>query len=366
MQPREVTLESSKTLGNSGIETINLDLDDVISELYLKFEANNGATSNKNNPISHNITKIEVVDGSDVLFSMSGLLARSLFAHTNRQLAGEYITGMQADTPIDVIPLRFGRYLYDPDYAFNPKAFRNPQLKISWNLETVRAISATGFATGTLKETVIARVNEQAPSPRGFLMAKDVYDWTTAGSGDERVDLPTDYPYRLLMVRGYLAGTDMRSIISNLKLSANGDKYIPFDLPSDDFCSMQYNTLGELRSILWDILFDVTATETWMGWSVGGSITPQNALYIVATSYFWKGEVYPVITKHDGSRGDSIPAVIVYHGTGLENCFVYPFGRLDVPDEWLNAPGFSALKLYLTQGAASAVASVVVQQARNY
>jgi hypothetical protein len=366
MQPRDVVYESSKSLANSGIETINLDVKDPITELYLKFGATNGATANKNNPISHNITKIEIVDGSDVLFSMSGLLARSLFAHTEGKIPGEYITGMQADTPVEVIPIRFGRYLYDQEYAFNPVAFRNPQLKIHWNLATVRAISADGFATGTLTETVIVKVMEQAAAPRAFLMSKNIYDFTSAASGDEKVEMPTDYPYRLLMVRAYEAATDLRSTLTNLKLSLNSDKYIPFDLSSSDFLNLQAGALPELKNILWEILLDVTPTETWIGLSRGGSITPQNALYFIGTSYFWKSEVYPVITKHDGTRGEGIPGVIVDNGTAYENCFVYPFGRLGVEQEWFAVSPNDSLKLYLTQGDADAACSVVVQQARPY
>jgi hypothetical protein len=273
---------------------------------------------------------------------------------------------MQGDSPIEVIPLRFGTRLYDPLRALNPVNFLNPQLKITWNLANIRAVAATGFSSGSLKYSLIARIMEQAPAPTSFLMSKEVDYWTSAGSGDHRTDLPVDYPYRLLMVRAYERAVDFRSSISNLKLSVDSDKYIPFNLESGDFCNLMLNSLGELNQVYWNILLDVTARETWMGHSLGCVIMPQNAGYIVAASYDWKSTILPVITKHDGTRGEGIPACLFSRGTALENCYVYPFGRLDEPSEWFVSPSSGSLRLFSSMGDADADCRVVVQQDRSY
>ena len=78
MKYREIYLEKDKTLADSGSQTIEVSVVDPISELFVKLYATNGATSNKGSPIARCISKIEVFDGADKLFSMDGRLAHAL------------------------------------------------------------------------------------------------------------------------------------------------------------------------------------------------------------------------------------------------------------------------------------------------
>src|SRR4030067_1094976 len=75
---RDVFIEDDKTLGDSGTETIDLAVVDPLSELLIKVKNKNGASGNKNNPIMRNITKIEIVDGANVIYSLSGPMAQSM------------------------------------------------------------------------------------------------------------------------------------------------------------------------------------------------------------------------------------------------------------------------------------------------
>jgi hypothetical protein len=197
MLVRRSYLENRLTLANSGTRTMDLNYTDPISHIMLTFRATNGATSNKENPVIHNITKIEVVDGGDVITSIRGEVLRGLVAH----LQGHTPLGNDSEAAnegqMSSVKVPFGRYDLDTDYAFNPTAFRNPQLKVTWDLAHIRAIGATAYVTGTLDITAVAVLMEDVSPPTGVLTAKEIYDFTSAASGDERVDMPTDYPWQV-------------------------------------------------------------------------------------------------------------------------------------------------------------------------
>ena len=206
-------------------EIIDIDVIDPISQLLLTLETDNvdsglGSTAH---PI-RGISKIELVDGSDVLWSLNGPEAQGLSFYERLKEAYSlmiYMTGMNSEI---VIPINFGRHLFDPEYAFNPTKFTNPQLKITVD------VGAGGCKSTSLYLTVIAQLfDEKAVSPLGFLSAKEVKDYTLADSAHEYTDLPTDRPYRFLFLRPQRYGTGPEDQIDTVKISEEVDKRIPLN-----------------------------------------------------------------------------------------------------------------------------------------
>ena len=105
---RDVFLEKEKTLADSGTETIELAVVDPISEIQIRVKNKNGATSNKNNPISRNVTKIEIVDGSNVIYSMSGMLAQALSYYQRGVVPSMQRQGGPSENQEDLYIVRFG------------------------------------------------------------------------------------------------------------------------------------------------------------------------------------------------------------------------------------------------------------------
>lgn len=364
---REVYLENAKTLGDSGTHTIDISPVDPISELAVKFYADNGATSNKDAPIPLVVTKIEVVDGSDVIFTMSGAQAQALSYYQGGKLSMLGIREAGAYTQHAEPVLRFGRWLWDPLYALVPQAFRNLQLKVTWNLAAVRAVGATGFTTGTAKLTVVARVMEGLETPPiGYLMHKEHYSFTTGASGEERIALPTDHPYVALMYRAYEAGINMSTSISNVKLNIDFDKYIPFDYAANDvrnriasqydFCRIHNLGVGD----------DAEAHEAWLADAFSLQAMPNASAVILGLSSFDAGRYTFNQKDHANAAANAVVRFVEAWGIGPFNCFMIPFGDIEDPTSWLQAPTFGDIKFIMTQGNAGAAASVVLSQARAY
>ena len=364
---RDVYLEQGKTLSDSGTHTIDISPIDPISQLMINIWASNGATSNKDAPIPRIITKIEIIDGADVLFSMDGRLAHALYY---------YMTGIRPQIAIREegglsqscnIPILFGRWLWDPVYALEPSRFRNLQLKISWNLATVRAVGATGFLTGGAQLSVIAKVMEglEAP-PAGYMMSKNHYSFTTGASGDERIALPTDYPYALMMLRVWESGVNMTNSISNVKLNIDFDKYLPIDMELGDLINRVEDAYGTMYL---PILFEGDSSENHQLW-VGDASSIQ-AIVVEADRYatlllFTGGRYQLGIYNNAGVAQLAQTVNVDIWGVCPWNCVAIPFGLISDPATYLMAPEHGDIKAILTQGNAGAEADLVLTQLRGY
>jgi len=366
MRPREFLFQNDYVMADSGTLITNLDVTDPISQILLTIRGTNGATYNKASPLSHCISKIELVDGSDVLWSLSGLLAKGFWSNLNRSAIHQKLTEIGGDTPYETIPINFGRYLYDPSYALNPVAFVNPQLKITWDLATVNAVGATGFVSGSGRLTIHARLMEQATAPVGFLSTKNIYEFTSAASGDEIVDMNVDRPYRVLAVRAYEAGTALASSLTNLKLSLGGDKYIPFDLSTAKFYRMMASLLGlyDFGQLL--CASDSAASQTWIAFFDSLKLTARSTDNIVGADAPNASQVTPYIVNGAGTAQSNVGVWCDIIGQCCENMLVYPFGLLNDPDTWLDAATERMMKLYLSQGNAGATVDILTQQVRKY
>ena len=367
MLTRNFYLEHLLAPGNSGVKTIPLNFTDPISHIDFEFRATNGATSNKENPLLHQVTKIEVVDGGDVITSIRGEVLRGLVSHINGHCPGEYQTEVGGGGSVEAVTLPFGRYRWDTQYALNPAAFRNLQLKISWDLAHGGAIAATKYATGSFKMTVLAGLMEDVSPPVGVLTAKEVYDFVAASSGDEKIELPTDYPYRTLLVRAYENGVDMRATLTNIKLSCDGAKFVAFDDTTADILQAMIDYYGVLHNTRECRFDNNAAVATYMGYGLGGHVTPlAGDIPLIGVNYFWKSDAFMYASDDAGTAITDCDAMITVLGTAYENCYVIPFGRKNEPETWFPASRFKNIDLFLTQKEADGEVQVALQEVRPY
>lgn len=224
MKYRLSTLHPSQSYAANKTEVIDVNVADPISSIVIGLTVGNTASAA---PTAHALaclTKIELVDGSDVLFSLNGFEADALDWYCNgvqRSNWNAYLSGMDTNR---FIGLNFGRYLYDPILALDPKKFTNLQLKFSLDYD------AGGCAPDENVVEIWANLfDEKKVDPIGFLMAKEVKDYPGNGATHEYTDLPVDYPFRKLLIRAHAHGHEPGALLNNLKLSEDQDKRVIFD-----------------------------------------------------------------------------------------------------------------------------------------
>lgn len=224
-------------------KTIDITMRDVISRMIIRMRCTNAATRAEllGHPAKM-VSKIEMVDGSNVLFSLNGYEAQGLNYYDQLVTPDSEINDSENAEVFNTFCIDFGRYLYDPILAFDPKKFTNPQLKITHNYRAVVADAVDGNL-----EVFAYIFDEKAVTPTGFLMSKEVQTYDTSDGAFEYIDLPTDYPYRKLLIRAYLEGKAFDSSISEFKLSEDSDKRIPIDIDMEPYLRELCGTLPPIQ-----------------------------------------------------------------------------------------------------------------------
>jgi hypothetical protein len=367
MRTRDAILlyQEQKSADDSS-QSFDLDITDPVSALGFEFEATNGTTNNQNNPLTMCIKKLEVVDGSDVLASLSFEQAQALQFYKTGKQPQIRIDETGSDYNVIGCMILFGRYLWDKEFALDLTKFKNPKLKITWDLGAVRAVSATtAFATGTLKLSAWAKVMEDmGGAPGKFLMAKEIESWTGGSSGDKKCELPLDYVYRMLMLRTYLAGNDIDENISKLKLTADTDKFIGFERYVKQLDGEMAQRFG--NCVLWKRIHATSGDIVWVPQNKEPqvSLRPIAADVIPFYDWAWSGR-FRLYLEDYASAAISTDTEIhsTIEGHALHATLPLPFGIMEDPDSWFDPTPYKRMDLVCTEAAAAAN-SLVAEQVR--
>jgi hypothetical protein len=298
------------------------------------------------------ISKIELTDGGETFWSLNGqeAVAAACF-ETGRWPASFYcedIGGWQGIT----IPLRFGRWLGDPLFAFTPSRLDNPQLKVTW-------AKASGHLTATVKLLVWAKIMEGLAAPANCLFWKGIESFTSAASGDKDVKLPHDYPYRRMMIRAYKSDTIPTSIITQYKLDCDMGKFVPLNMSSGELEDLMKSFFGPYTFKKMDRVSQNSYDQTWMAGHTFAMLQCE-AVGQYAQAWATGSIAYQqVMAIAANTRAEAL-----IWGYQPHCCMPYQFGIPEEPETWFPTRDFGEEILWLTQGADSATVSVAVQQPR--
>lgn len=364
MNYREVEIFAPADIGVSGTEIIDIDLADIISGIDLIWLTKVVTVSDMTAPHPACISSVEIVDGSDVLFSLSGEEIQALIYYTERYMPLDEITVVVADYMRSVLPIRFGRKLFDPELALDPKQFRNLQLKVTW-LE-----SAANASVIVNELTVRGHVfDEKVVTPRGFLMSKEIKSYTPANNTTEYTDMPVDYPYRMLMIQSEATDKNPFEAMAQVKLAEEHDKKIPFNMTAEEIFRTLCQPLGSINQ---NVRLNETAAD-----AMALHLTPTygqvamvdydldvNAANDDATQVTFAGCIATI-----AATAELVPYRMLLQGYAPHFCFGIPFGDLSDIEDWYDVSRLGSLRLTTKGGAAvgtTPAARICLQQLRTY
>jgi len=359
MNYRLAKILARKHYDADAVEPIDINIQDPISQIAVVYEVLGvGGVDLLAHRAAH-ITKIELIDGSDVLYSLSGVEAQAVDFYHNKREPANRLTYLNTDYAYEVYNLNFGRFLYDPLLAWNPKKFTNPQLKITIDLDASEAGTLSGYLT------VMAHAfDEKMITPSGFLMHKEIKSWNLADGGHEYTDLPTDFPYRKLFLRAQRYDEKPEVQVDNIKLSEDNDKRIPVDASTSEVMRAIQSQTPPYRENLLYPGYD-TARAIY--------VTPTSrALYSATAWHALLHEVTSALSFGDGGRiyhidersGPNVQCV----GEGYlpHGVFEIPFGIQNDIDDWYDVTKVGSLKADIIGGEATGTAELMLQQYRTY
>lgn len=356
MDNRITTILASESTTTAATKTIQLKENVPVSRINIRFKGtNNGST-----PTAHPakmVTKIELKDGSDVLYSCSGLQAQAVNFQETGELPFnicEYEDNVQACACFN---LSFGRYLWDPELALDPARFKNLTLEITHN----KALGGSSPDAGTMAihGYVFA---DPPPTPLGFLMTKQHYSYTLTASAHEYIDLPVDHQYRILMPQSYESTYAFNTQFAGFTWYADNKRKVFIDdvsgseiakiLPHVDMVEECFAGLGTGSAVSYYI------AGTYEGYCSGVGRSHSQTTLIVGQQSGTRVQV-----TNDASESFQC----IYHG-------YMPFGSinlclhdLNVMDEFHDPTQYGSETLDIEAGSgASGTIAVVLQQLRKY
>ncbi|MBW2091023.1 MAG: hypothetical protein JRI34_02715 [Deltaproteobacteria bacterium] len=355
MDYRLASILAPEAASTAGTKTLDINIADVISRISIQFKGLNDGTEPTAHPAKM-ISKIELVDGSDVLFSLSGVEAQALNYYDQGRMPHNVLNYLNNVYAISTYHLDFGRFLYDEQFALDPTKFTNPQLKISHN----KALGGTSPDAGEL--SIFAHVfDEKKPTPTGFLMSKEQYSYTLVASANEHIDLAVDLPYRKLLIASMATTLQPWQQYNKIKLSQDNDRKVIIN--------------GEQTSNLLKLLRQwPTITENITARLKNGTQTihcgPSYERLAVLTGMAADSDAYLTDTYGGAiaiADGAASTANIIVNGLNPHGTFCLPFGKQESIDD-LFTPGVNSnLRLSLTAGgSASGSVEITSQQLRPY
>ena len=359
MNYRRATILSEKTLDESGIETIPIRVQKPISRIDILFRVTKGGNTMASQA-AFDVSKIELVDGSNVLHGLSGLVNQGLCIYDRRVPTMSHGQHMGGNSEVSIFGIDFGRHLWDPELALVPGNFQNLQLKVTYSRILVDTAGSACYMA------VIAHIfDEKVISPVGFLMSKEVVDQLNpANDVYKYIDLPTDFPIRKIILRAEEDGYEPWTCIEGFRIDEDNEARIPFDSDMEEYYRINKHNM-------------VRVIEPFLG----PGLVAGRTFYVTPTCYMSQVICLPVGALEDSSigltckggkatvysAGDSTNMGIA-QGYLPNHCFEIPFGLQDDLNDWYDVSKVGDLRARVRGGAAGAAGThqIALQQLRRY
>jgi len=205
--------------------------------------------------------------------------------------------------------------------------------------------------------------DEQPAELKGFLMSKEIKEWTMADNTHEYTDLPLDYPYRNLYLRAFSAGREPNSNVENIKLSEDQDKRIPYNCGGQEILRYVQENYPPVEEAYF-YAFDTANRYLY--------IAPSTMVTAYAVTWAQVGAVQnPALYDGDGGRLKTIATAnpqnnqVFVRGHVPHSVFEIPFGLRDTIEDWYDVRRLGSLRADI-EGANAATGYLFVQQYRPY
>ena len=348
----------------------------------LKCACTNGATGGRAVSILDAIDKVEIIaDGSEVIYSLTPVEIEKWYETLQgrglQMVQSEAASGVQ----YAVMPLMFGRWLYDPEFFLPLERFKDVRLEVTYSPSTA---ADGGFATGTTTFDLMLVMSFAEPGViyKGTLKHRQLKSFTSVASGDQEVELPDDIDIRNIGVYAYEAGvadgTDITKVV--LEDKATGEKLFDADW------SNLIDISRELHGAVIDHNIELFAQDNdtintrigaILGWSVHGTIPDVDAtdlFYLTKfdaisgdqlTLCYMQGKIVAAAEALSTQATDGQIYVQVW-GKSPSYFGVIPYDYFDIPGSYLDTAKYGKPTVTLTQGGADASVIVSVQEIKVY
>jgi len=365
---RRILIDQETQTNDSATRRLPLPRLGILSGLEVRTSITNGATRGTER-VFDAIDRIQVVaDGSNVIFDLEGSEAYRWAHHFLKREPPHIWDETNAVVQRLTLPVPFGRWLGDPEFALDLSQFRDVELRIQFS----PTIAGTAFATGTTQFHVIALIDDESDYTgrlRGYLRTVQVNAFTSLASGDTQIELARTYPYFDIHVFAREATTADGTNITRAQVWANDRSRIPFDGRWDDIQALNEHVHGVDATHDGRLLVGDTNTfDSHTGRIISLALTPvfvqsdaNGIITVMAGSIAGDRVTMSVSDTADAAASTHFTAAaasrdvrFVAKGLGVGNSILIPFADGLDPDLSLLSRDLGRLQLVLTNGDAGA------------
>jgi hypothetical protein len=281
MKTRIHKLVNRKAFTASDVIDKELKGSDVISFIDIIVRMTNGAamTESSTVKIHDDITKIEVIDGGDVLASANMEEWQAVNFFMDKKLPYMKMTLEDNAVQTEHCRIMFGYKPYDPNYYLRPNDFDNLEIKVHITMTTA---AATAWAASGHDVTIILGLMESGYGDyKGFLSTRFARNYTAVDGTEEIVEIPVTHPLNMIVVQAFKTATRPDENIEIIKLDADDGKHVEMDMYTTELEAQNAIQFGKAVEILAkrmtadsDVLYTDLFLDTWV--DAGGG----TALYV--------------------------------------------------------------------------------------
>jgi len=258
MNYRQATLLATKQITTAGTEPITLAGLDSISRLMVVVELVNNGNNPTNHPLAA-VKKIEIVDGSDVIASMTGYGAQAVAYYDTGKMPHNELNYEDNGYARVFVPFNFGRWLYDSELALDPSKFKNLQLRIQHDYSLGSCSPDDAYL-----RVFADMFDEKSPSPVGYLQSKEIYSFTPATGSAVYVHLPIDNTIRKLIVMNVNDAEEPDIQFESVLIDEDKGKHVLVDSLTMDIIRTSSLVYDRFTEYLSGHLATTTDDEFWL------------------------------------------------------------------------------------------------------
>lgn len=361
---------------NTATEIIDLPKSNFLSGLLIEYSWTRGASPGEGEQLEDTIDKIEIIaNGSTEIFSMSGKEWLKYAHAETKKFPYGYRTGVSSEDESIVLPIMFGRSLYDNEYFLDCASFTSLELRLSYSPTIAAASYAT--STGYLGVIGIMAMEGSPGSYKGYIKNSSKLTYTSAGGNViKELELPRANLFRRIYVYAAKAATKPQAIISKVQLELNDGEKIPFvgrwqDIQAQNVQVFDYDTREVIR-------FEGRAAdtvETLQGEIVEAQLTPivDTATLTKLVDYYFSAITAGQLTiqgiQH-AAFGDVVGSayavdevyLIKTKGVSVGNLVCIDFDNENLMKTLLNSKSYDKVNLKLTDAGAGGKVYVILQE----
>jgi len=350
---------ANQAFGVVGTHIQPIRTQDIISALHFHL----GTTVTAGPHLTHLLAafpKIEIVDGSDVIMSLSGTQMGAIGFLQSGILASYMVYTSYAGVHDAEVSIYFGRWVGDEQLALDPSKFDNLQIRVTYN----SALHST-TTTNSHIEIHAEVFDEKIINPIGFLQTREFERHVPATLTVHPIELPVDMPIRTLFVQSDNINIDIANNLGRTRLDEDNDKRVLYDLSQLRWEAFNLKWYKDCEQRFLMVVQQGPGNPLFAAPSAAGMISVTNASGVLA----WQSGAavsgrYAVITA---SNTDLLYGTV--HGHHPYGVMAMPFGKQNDIDDWYDTSRVRDLRFRVWGGTgvgATPVLATCLQQLRRY